>query len=372
MTRARGSEGMAEVEEEEKTSNALKRTSFKDLTGDWNGPDDLAPAQVDKIWDTVESWIYGWQSHAGKSTVGGFLNYCQSYCETVEEDYEVELWMLNLVAHHVLLDKSWLETADAAKDWGNALLSEDWKVPPPLWARHREDKWMLEGKDKENTEESLEILPTSPLDPNWGKGLPAPTPVVAAPSTPMWRPWEEEEEKEIVNLSAAVQKRKRRSPAAKARSRQRLQQWQEKKDRSRLKSERRTTPCKPSVQWRSTRLADRLDSNHVKMDMARLLAESRTTPLKSVKQIRSAHLLQKLDKYHFDVEELTNVETLEEESTVFFSNHSQSSMLPQLTSSSETLHKTSPSTNLKVISPVKNLDKVCPSCCARTMPITSE
>ena len=188
MTRARGSEGMSEVEEEEKTSNASKRTSFKDLTGDWNGPDDLAPAEVDKIWDTVESWIYGWQSHAGKSTVGGFLNYCQSYCETAEEDYEVELWMLNLVAHHVALDKSWLETADAAKDWGNALLSEDWKVPPPLWARHREDKWMLEGKDKENTEESLEILPTSPLDPNWGKGLPAPTPVVAAPFTPMWRP----------------------------------------------------------------------------------------------------------------------------------------------------------------------------------------
>ena len=219
MTRARGSEGMSEVEEEEKTSNASKRTSFKDLTGDWNGPDDLAPAQVDKIWDTVESWIYGWQSHAGKSTVGGFLNYCQSYCETVEEDYEVELWMLNLVAHHVALDKSWLETADAAKDWGNALLSEDWKVPPPLWARHREDKWMLEGKDKENTEESLEILPTSPLDPNWGKGLPAPSPVVAAPSTPMWRPWEEDV---VIDLSAAVQKRKRRSPAAAARSQQRL------------------------------------------------------------------------------------------------------------------------------------------------------
>ena len=69
----------------------------------------------------------------------------------------------------------------------------------------------------------------------------------------------------------------------------------------------------------------------------------------------------KLEPSHYDLE-----------STVFFSNHSQTSMLPQLTSPSETLHKTSPSTNLKVISPVKNLDKVCPSCCARTMPITSE
>ena len=73
----------------------------------------------------------------------------------------MELWILNLVVHHVALDKSWLETADAAKDWGNALLSEDWKVPPPLWARHREDKWMLEDKNKENTGESLESLPTS-------------------------------------------------------------------------------------------------------------------------------------------------------------------------------------------------------------------
>ena len=132
MARARGSEGVSKVEEEEKTSNASKNTSFKDLTGDWNGPDDLAPAQVDKIWYTVESWIYYWKSHAGKSIVGGFLNYCQSYCEAAE----VELWMLN----HVALDKSWLETADAAKDGGNTLLSEDWKVPPPLWARHREDK----------------------------------------------------------------------------------------------------------------------------------------------------------------------------------------------------------------------------------------
>ena len=118
---------------------------------------------------------------------------------------------------------------------------------------------MLEDKNKENTEESLESLPTSPLDPNWGKGLPAPTPVVAAPSTPLWRPWEEEEEKEKVNLSAAVQKRKRRSPAAAARSRRRLQQWQEKVDGNRLKSELRTTPLRSAVQMRGTRLLGRLE-----------------------------------------------------------------------------------------------------------------
>ena len=90
-----------------------------------------------------------------------------------------------------------------------------------------------------------------------GKGLPAPTPVVAAPSTPMWRPWEEKDV--VVNLSAAMQKRKRRSPAAEARSRQRLLQWQEKKDRRhRLQSELRTTPIR-SIEATKTRLIDRLD-----------------------------------------------------------------------------------------------------------------
>ena len=98
-------------------------------------------------------------------------------------------------------------------------------------------------------------MPTSPLDPNWGKGLPAPSPVVAAPSTPMWRPWEEDV---VIDLSAAVQKRKRRSPAAAFRSRQRLLQWQEKRDRHRLQSELRTTPIR-SIEMTKTRLIKRLD-----------------------------------------------------------------------------------------------------------------
>ena len=138
--------------------------------------------------------------------------------------------------------------------------------------------------------------------------------------------------------SQPVQKRKRRSPAAAARSRRRLQQWKEKKDKARLVSELRTTPWRP------------------------------------VKQIRSANLLERLDKYHFDVEWLTNVETLEEKkakSTVLFSNHSQTSMLPQLTSPSltpKTLHQTSPS---EMISQV-HIDRRCPSCCAWIMPVTTE
>ena len=95
----------------------------------------------------------------------------------------------------------------------------------------------------------------SPLDQNWGN-LPAPTPAVAAPSTPVWRPWEENSS--VVNLSA-VQKRKRRSPAAVARSRRRLKIWQEKKDMTRLMPELRTTPSRKVEQIRSANLLQRLD-----------------------------------------------------------------------------------------------------------------
>ena len=200
------------------------------------------------------------------------------------------LWFMNLVVHHLNEDENWLNTADDLKDWGRLFLNaEHWEVPPPVWVLSREKEseeyrsWleeeqkMLEEEEEskessdaaaspleeeelnnkeEKTEESLESVPTSPLDPNWGKGLPAPTPVVAAPFTPMWRPWEEKDV--VVNLSAAMQKRKRRSPAAEARSRQRLLQWQEKRDRHRLQSELRTTPIR-SIEMTKTRLIKRLD-----------------------------------------------------------------------------------------------------------------
>ena len=73
----------------------------------------------------------------------------------------------------------------------------------------------------------------------------------------MWRPWEEKDEEEVVDLSAAVQKR--RSPAAATRSRRWPQQWQEKKYRSRLEKEQRTTPLSLTEQMRGTRLIQRLE-----------------------------------------------------------------------------------------------------------------
>ena len=106
------------------------------------------------------------------------------------------------------------EDGNNSRDWNELGLVVDREVPPPPCLVRREEL---------KAEESLEYKTNSPmLDCGWGKGLPAPSPTATAPSTPMWRPWEEKDEEEVVNLSAAVQKRKRRSPAVAARSRRRI------------------------------------------------------------------------------------------------------------------------------------------------------
>ena len=244
MTRARGDEELSEVEEGEEALD-LEEGSFRKLVVEWNGPD--------LVYSTVSNWILSDQS--GKPTVGNFFQYCFTVSENLEEDYELKLWMLNLVAHYVAKEESWMEIADEAKDWGSLLLAGDWEVPPPVWAKSREQ--VLEEKN-EKTEESLEGITSSPLDPSWGKGLPAPSPTtVAAPSTPLWRPWEE---CEVVNLSVVKKRKKRRSPAAAARSQFRLRQWQEKGDKNRPCSGSQTTPQRPVGQVRGTRLLGRLES----------------------------------------------------------------------------------------------------------------
>ena len=244
MTRARGDEELSEEEEGEEALD-LEEGSFRKLVIEWNGPD--------LVYSTVTNWILSDQS--GKPTVGNFFQYCFTVSENLEEDYELKLWMLNLVAHYVAKEESWMEIADEAKDWGSLLLAGDWEVPPPVWAKSREQ--VLEEKNG-RTEESLEGITSSPLDPSWGKGLPAPSPTtVAAPSTPLWRPWEE---CEVVNLSVVKKRKKRRSPAAAARSQFRLRQWQEKVDKNRPFSGSRTTPQRPVGQVRGTRLLGRLES----------------------------------------------------------------------------------------------------------------
>ena len=248
---------MSQEEEEDAEDTDLGGSSFKEMVLDWSGPD--------LVYTTVSDWILD-PTHSGKSTVGNCFQYCFTFAKDLEEDYELKLWMLNLVKHYVTEDESWLENADDAKDWSRLSLTSDWEVSPPIWAKKREEEEEKRNTEEtEKTKESLECVTASPLDPSWGKGLPAPNPTVAAPSTPAWRPWEEEIR--VVNLSVR-EKRKRRSPAAAARSRRRLWQWQEKMDRNRnrLESELRITPQRSVEQMRGTRLLDRLESRQFEVE----------------------------------------------------------------------------------------------------------
>ena len=256
MTRARESEEVSEVEEEKATN----------IVSDWDSPD-LAVDLVDQIWDLVKGWLTDREPAASD-----FFYYCRNLCDNLEEADEVWVWMLNLIAHFVAEDESFLDSVHTAKDWRELALvdQDDWEVPPPLWLvrreeelkkKHEEEEKLKELKEEKEIDETKEsLVTTSPLDLDWGKELPAPTPSVAAPSASMWRPWEENVSS--VNLSA-VQKRKRKSPAAAARSWRRLQMWQEKKEMARLTPELRTTPKKFAQQMRRTNLLTRMEGHHI-------------------------------------------------------------------------------------------------------------
>ena len=122
---------------------------------------------------------------------------------------KLKRWMLNLIAHFVAENESWLDSFYTAKDWrqlGLSCINDYWEVPPPLWLVEREEEGKKESEKmeesfecataspvlnpSESAEESLDITTVSPLDRDWGKELPAPSTAVAAPSTPVWRPWE--------------------------------------------------------------------------------------------------------------------------------------------------------------------------------------
>ena len=113
MTRARGDEELSEEEEGEEALD-LEEGSFRKLVVEWNGPD--------LVYSTVSNWISSDQY--GKPTVGNFFQYCFTVSENLEEDYELKLWMLNLVAHYVAKEESWMEIADEAQGLGQ---------PPPCW-----------------------------------------------------------------------------------------------------------------------------------------------------------------------------------------------------------------------------------------------
>ena len=88
--------------------------------------------------------------------------------------------------------------------------------------------------------------------------------------------------------------------------------------------------------------------------MGRFMSELRTTPLRKVEQIRSANLLQRLDEY-VNERKGSKAEALEEEeveSSVLFSNYSQTIMLPQLSPSlTNTKNTLQPTSSLALLQP---------------------
>ena len=68
--------------------------------------------------------------------------------ESRGEAEEVRVWTLNLIAHFVAEDESWLHSIHTAKDWrqlGLSGINHYWEVPPPLWLVEREE----EGKKED-------------------------------------------------------------------------------------------------------------------------------------------------------------------------------------------------------------------------------
>ena len=123
---------MSQEEEEEEPLDS-EGSSFRELVLDWSGPD--------LVYTKVTHWISDIACSGPCSpTVGNFFQFCFSFAENLEEDYELKLWMLNLVTHYVAEDENWLDTADDAKDWSKLSLISNWEVSPPLWARRREEE----------------------------------------------------------------------------------------------------------------------------------------------------------------------------------------------------------------------------------------
>ena len=114
-----------------------------------------------------------------------FLQNCDRL--DLDEDYELRLWMLNLVAYYLAENENWFAIADDSKYWGKLFLSEeDWEVPPPSWAIAREKNseeyrsWVEEERQKlleveeENVETKESLVTNSPFDLDWGAGVEQP------------------------------------------------------------------------------------------------------------------------------------------------------------------------------------------------------
>ena len=87
-----------------------------------------------------------------------------------EEDYELRLWMLNLFAHYVAVNKNWFETADESKYWGKLFLSEeDWAITSEKnsdeyrsWVEEERQKLLKEEEKEAVVDIKLEVEKDQP------------------------------------------------------------------------------------------------------------------------------------------------------------------------------------------------------------------
>ena len=87
-----------------------------------------------------------------------------------EEDYELRLWMLNLFAHYVAVNKNWFETVDESKYWGKLFLSEeDWAITSEKnsdeyrsWVEEERQKLLKEEEKEAVVDIKLEVEKDQP------------------------------------------------------------------------------------------------------------------------------------------------------------------------------------------------------------------
>ena len=99
-----------------------------------------------------------------------FQYWLSAVARNAEEDYELRLWMLNLFAHYVAVNKNWFETADESKYWGKLFLSEeDWAITSNKnsdeyrsWAEEERQKLLKEEEKEAVVDIKLEVEKDQP------------------------------------------------------------------------------------------------------------------------------------------------------------------------------------------------------------------
>ena len=124
--------------------------------GIWTGPKE--------VFDRVKLW--GAQKFDEKH-IGTFLQYCFAFAESLEEEDELVVWMLELITKFLEEHGGWsnLDQTLESRDWSSLALSHHWAVLPPQWARDREvadieeeDRLKEENVLKENSVKMAESV----------------------------------------------------------------------------------------------------------------------------------------------------------------------------------------------------------------------